>query len=199
MAEAVEARVRELLSDAVGKPIWSAVTGPRGNYVLSLEIGEQQRRSMRLANPRLSFLKRTFEGSHSFVIECPWRVDAADRVLVSSFEAFVHDAPPTHEVAALQERVIEAVDVVLPAWDLVLKLSGDAVLRAFAVEVSRRPERNNWAYWSPGGPVVVGPSGQVLEQTRSQAQEGFRRKMKLLEGEELAELEKEEEPDEPEV
>lgn len=184
-----DARILELLEGAVGQTLWSAVTGPRGNYVLSLELGAQQRRSMRLANPRLSFLKRTFEGSHSFLIECPWRVDAPDRVLVSAFDAFSKDAPPIHEIGELTDRVVEAVEVNPPAWDLVLRLSGGAVLRCFAVEVSRRPERNNWAYWSPEGPVVIGPSGIVHEQTRAQAEEGFRKHLRALEGDEPAELE----------
>jgi hypothetical protein len=189
MADGTEARVRALLEGIVGLPLWSAVTGPRGNYVLSLELGEQQRRTVRLANPKLSFVKRTFEGTHSLLVECPWRVEAPDRILVSCFEAFAKDAPPIHEVGELIDRVVESVETGPPAWDLTLRLSGDVTLRCFSIEIARKPERNNWAYWSPEGPVVAGPAGRVIEQSRAAAEESLKKQLRLLEGEEPSPLE----------
>lgn len=175
-------RLKQVLGGLVGQELWSAVTGPQGNYVLSLELGEKQRRHVRLANPRLSFVKRTFEGTHSLLVECPWRVDGSDRVVCSAFEAFEREAAPVREIGELTDRVVEAAEVVLPGGDLVLALGGGVVLRCFALEVRRRPERRNWTCWTPAGSFVVGPAGRIIEQTRTQAEAAFSRQLRALEG-----------------
>jgi hypothetical protein len=156
-------RWRTLLEHAVGQGIWSAVSGPQGNYVLSLEIGEKRRRATRLGNPKLSFVKRTFEGSHSLLVECPWRIDGRGGVLRSSFEAFERDANPVAEIGELIDHTVEGVELILPGGDLILSLSEGTILRCFALEVRRRPLRRNWTYWCPEGSLSAGPAGRLME------------------------------------
>lgn len=156
------ARVRGAVQSLVGQPIWSANAGPRDDYVLSLEIGDQQRRSLRLSNPRLSFLKRTYEGSHGVLVECPWRVDGPTGVWVSCFGVLEKKDPlPAETVAALEGRTIVGAEVRAPAWDLDLALSGGVTLRLFSLEVSARTGRDNWSIWWPEGSLRVGPYGHV--------------------------------------
>ncbi len=153
--------LRSRLETLLGQPVWSAVAGPRGDWVLSLELGEQSRRSMRLANPRLGFLKQTYEGSHGLLVECPWRLDAEDRVITCAFDYLDVDRPPGSRLGELEEQTVEAVEVRGPAADLELRLSGGLWLRSFSAEGNLRGKRANWSLWTPDGAVVVGPRGRV--------------------------------------
>jgi len=194
------ARIRSLLDGVVGQTLWSAITPARGDYVASLDLGEQRRRSMRLANPRLSFLQRTYEGAFSFLIECPWRLEGPDGVITSYLSlispkvtpdghikgpTMAHVAGgasdielPDAEEPALQplvDQTVEAVRLTEGTWDLRLELSEGLALQCFCAEVSRAQHRNNWAFWSPDGLIAVGPSSELIEQSRTQAHAAFRR------------------------
>ena len=181
MAEDKRDRILSVVGGVVGQPLWSAIGGPRGDYVLALELGPQRRRSMRLANPRLTFLQRTFEGDYSFLIECPWRLEDEDGVVTSCLSMLGRrDPPTTDEFGELYDREVVRVDARPPAWDLDIELSGGMVLRCFSAEVNNRSPRNNWAYWSPSGLITVGPKGEIKEQTRAAAEEAFRRAARVV-------------------
>lgn len=182
MARASE--VGDLLKGLVGQPAWSAIIGPKGDYVLSIELGEKQRRQMRLANPRLSFLQRTYEGAHNLLIECPWRLDGPRGVVTTAFEAIDHAGPQLLELGEIVDHEIEKVEVTPPGYDLCLRFTGKFVLRAFAVEARKKGGRSNWSYWGPSGLVTIGAKGKVVEQSRADAQKGFEKFVKSLGDEE---------------
>lgn len=194
------AHLRSLLDQVVGESLWSAITPSAGEYVAALDLGEQCRRSMRLANPRLSFLQRTYEGSFNFLIECPWRLEGPDGVITSYLSLITpktdseghlrrptkahvagggsdvdlpdSDSPP---LDALVDSVVEAVTLTPGTWDLRIEVSGGLALQCFCAEVGHEQIRNNWAFWSPTGLITVGPKSVLIEQTRSQAEAAFRR------------------------
>jgi hypothetical protein len=183
-----EAKTRAVLEKglaaAAGEVIWSAIAGPRGDYVLSLQLGERQIRSARLASPRLSFLQRSYEGSIGFLIECPWRLDGPDGVLLSYLSLLQRVEPPdSDDVPELIDLQIESFSLERPPWDLALYFNEGRVLRCFCAEVLPRfepairpqsvadkekrrkpkpPPRNNWSFWSPEQVFVIGPSGRFL-------------------------------------
>src|SRR5688572_33495201 len=74
-----------VLSDLIGCRCFSAISGSGVEFAFALHLGEKQRRHLRLANQRLSFLQRTYEGSHTLVVECTWRIDGPDGVIASCF------------------------------------------------------------------------------------------------------------------
>ena len=180
----VDEQTRAWLDSAVGLPVWSAIAGSGQNYSLSLEIGERSRRPVRLSNPSLSFVKRTFEGSHSLVIDCPWRLVEGDRLVWSAFAAFDPRSGFGGELAALGGRTIEAVEVLGPIADLVLRLSGDLVLTAFALETRAKPPRSNWTYSCPAGTILVGPSCRVTATPRALLEREARRRLIAVSGDE---------------
>jgi len=154
----------DLIRTVVGQPLWSAIAGPQDDYVLALDLGARVRRSMRLANRDLSFVQRTYEGEYALLVECPWRVDGPERVLVSCYGLLGRKDPPISDrIGELEDRVVESVALAAPGWDLVLGLSGGVALRCFAAEVNARGKRNNWAFWGPGGAVTIGPGSRILE------------------------------------
>lgn len=156
------ARLEWLLTRLEGLPCFSTIVGDDVDYALVLDLGERRRRSLRLANPRLSFLQRTYEGAAGLLLECPWRIDGPDRVIASCFEPRGAKERGASAVADLVDRTVESARARAPGYDLELKLSGGWTLRAFALERSERPRRDNWSVWTPDGSVVVGPRS-VLE------------------------------------
>lgn len=182
MPRVVDEQTRAWLDSAVGLPVWSAIAGSGQNYSLSLEIGERARRPLRLSNPSLSFVKRTFEGSHSLVIDCPWRLIEGDRLVWSAFAAFDPRSGFGGELAALQNRAVEAIEVLAPMADLVLRLSGDLVLTAFALETRAKPPRSNWTYSCPAGTILVGASCRVTATPRTLLEREARRRLIAVSG-----------------
>ncbi|MFO0722882.1 MAG: hypothetical protein U1E65_03795 [Myxococcota bacterium] len=174
--------MRQWLDSAVGLPVWSASAGPGPSYALSLELGEQVRRPVRLSNPSLSFVKRTFEGSHSLIVECPWRLLEGDRLLWSAFAAFDPKSGFGGELAALQGHLLEGIEVVGPMCDLELRFSGDLTLSAFALETRQKPPRINWSFASPLGAVSVGPGPRLQLTPKAQQKAEARRRLVALSG-----------------
>lgn len=177
-----DARLTFLLGELEGLPCFSTIVGGADDYALVLDLGEKRRRSLRLANPRLSFLQRTFEGDSGLLIECPWRIDAEDQVIASCFDRRGEGERGSEAVNDLVERTVLEATAEAPGWDLVVRLSGGWTVRAFALEPAPRPPRlqpasagekprveppaaraprSNWAVWTPAGSMVVGPGGQL--------------------------------------
>lgn len=185
--EELSARLRFLVESLEGQPCFSTIVGEGDDYALVLDIGAKRRRSLRLANPRLSFLQRTFEGDCGLLVECPWRIEDEAQVIASCFDPRTPGGRGAAAVADLAERVVESVRTEPPGWDLTVRLSGGWTLRGFAIEPTARPRHepeasaqsspasstcapqgpapragaSNWAVWTPHGSLVVGPSSQL--------------------------------------
>ena len=196
---------------ACEETLWAALVGGPGDYMLSLHLGAQERRSARLANPRLSFLQRTYEGSIGFLIECPWRLDGPDGSL-ASYLAFLEPLPAPVDGALSQMIGLKLLSFHLDARskDLDLNFEGDLRLRCFCAEMNvtfepppraqavdsketrrrnRTKVRNNWSFWTPEGSVVVGPSGQI-STSEEQPLEKMRRRLREIMDEEPEELDR---------
>lgn len=166
-----------------GLPVWSAVVGPLGQYALSLELGAQSRRPVRLANPRLSFVKRTFEGAYALLVECPWRIDGADGVVASAFDIFDPDEGIIGEHAAFDGAHVEEVHLDTKTGDLSLALGNGLTLRCLILETQKKsPERINWSMSTPELVLTAGPSGRLTVRSRAEAEGAFRRMIRALDG-----------------
>jgi hypothetical protein len=179
-------QLNERLTTAVGQVVWSGVVGPRGDSVIALELGEKLRRAVRLSNPELSFVHRTFEGSHRFVIECPWRLDGPEGIVATSSALLSRDAPPSLDLVELANRAVEHATGGALGLDLELVFSGGYRLHCLSTEIGKAAaarKRGNWSYWCPEGSVAVGPGGQIQIETRAQAEAGFRRLKKQIQDE----------------
>lgn len=175
----------DIVASLVGLPVWSAVVGPAGQYVLSLEIGAQSRRPVRLANPRLSFVKRTFEGTHALLVECPWRLENDSGIVASAYEAFesAEDGAVVGEHPGFTDETIEKSYLDERTGDLTLVLSEGLIFRAIVLETRRRaPERTNWTLTSPDKVLSSGPGGRLLVRSRAEAEGAFKRMIRALEG-----------------
>lgn len=177
-------RVLDVLKDVRGQLCWSAIASHRTDYVVVLDCGAKQRRSMRLANPRLSFLQRTYEGEFSFLIECTWRIDGPAGVVASCFDSNDPGGLMLRALAELEGRTIEDARIEHMGCDLNLDLEGGYQLRCLSTETDPRGKRNNWSFWSPRGLVTVGPRGVLKIESPAEAERRFQKLKRSLAQEE---------------
>lgn len=165
------------LDELCGQRCWSAAAGLDKEWHLVVDLGTRERRSLRLANPLLSFEQRTFEGSHGVVVEGVWRLDGPEGVIASCLDA----RSPYDWVREGLER-IEGLTLVSaraepPGHDLELRFDGGFILRSFVLEPAPRqpepvpggerprppppPPGIAWAAWTPTGLLMVGPHGRL--------------------------------------
>ncbi len=157
-----------------GQTCLSVISDAGDEYTIVVHLGEKQARSLRLANPRLSFLKRTFEGSHSVLIECPWRLQDESAVLTSSFD---EGERRQEALSKIEGQTIESATASGVAQDLALSFSSGLSLHAFCAEVrlskiGDAPVRGNWSAHWPGGSVEVGPRGILTPSPQPPKDEG---------------------------
>ena len=168
----MEERVKDLLDRVSGEQCWSVIVGSDADFPFVLHLGEKLRRSLRLANPRLSFLQRTYEGSISLLVECAWRLDGPDRVIASCWD------PPEVRREALENVVDQAVTVVRaepPGYDLQVAFESGYALRCLSVETDVERPRDNWHLYTPEALLRVGPRGRPEIRTTEEAKVAFRR------------------------
>lgn len=165
------------LEELVGRECWSAKAGLDREWLVVLDLGDKVRRSLRLANPTLSFEQRTFEGSHAVVVEGVWRVDGPDGVVVSCLDVRTPTDRLDAGLAELIGRKVESAEANPPAHDLRVRFEGGYVLHAFVLEPLPAPKvsvpeggpppkpprqpQACWTVWTPQGTVMVGPHGKL--------------------------------------
>ena len=176
----MQERIKELLQDVEGTPCWSAIIGSASDFPFVLHLGERLRRSLRLANPRLSFLQRTYEGEYTLLVECAWRVDSPERVVASCW-----DEPDVRQAALerLVDQKVCAITAEPPGFDLVMKFDDGHVLRCLSVETDAGRSRDNWHLYTPTALLRVGPGAKPELRTAEEAKSDFRRLRLALIGE----------------
>jgi hypothetical protein len=137
------------LAGLIGLPLWSAAVGTERDPTLSLELGPERRRATRLANPDLSFVKRTFEGTHALLVEGAWRVERAGRPLTSARSP--GSLSEGRELPALSRARVVAAR--LDGVDLVLDLDDDRRLRAIVLGLGAKD--TSWTLTTPTTIVTV--------------------------------------------
>ena len=160
--------LEDALHDLIGCRCFSAISGSGVEFAFALHLGEKQRRLLRLANQRLSFLQRTYEGSHTLTVECTWRIDGPNGVIASCFDRAKPAGLRDVALEDLVDRSVEGVELVRPGLDLHLRFEGGMVLRLFATEVDGKSKRNNWTYSCPFATATVGPRSQLTMQTAAE-------------------------------
>ena len=176
----MEERVKDLLGQLQGQPCWSAIVGSGSDFPFVLHFGDKLRRSLRLANPRLTFLQRTYEGAFSLLVECAWRIDAPGHVVASCW-----DAPEAREDALnrVVDRRVETVRAGPPGYDLQIVFDDGHALRCLSVETDLRRPRDNWHLYTPEALLKVGPRAKPEIRTAEEARVAFRRLRLALIGE----------------
>lgn len=167
---------RAFLQSLVGLPVWTSFVDPADPEGLVLELGERHRRAARLANPKLSFEQRTFEGEWSLQLGCPWRL-LGDRVVASSRAL-------TDALGALNEQPVTQAEISVYG-DLSLVLGG-LTLEALVLDLPQvvergarlatRGPRDLWVLSGIEGTLRVTDGGRFEVEPAAEA----KRKLRLL-------------------
>ncbi len=178
MQQRVMQPVSEVVLGMVGKKCWSAAAGLNGDYPFVIDFGEKVRRRLRLANPGLNFLQRTYEGEFSLTVVCPWRLDGPKEVIVSCYSGREPRDLVSEALRYLEGQEVVEVRCEAPGYDLHIYFDQGLVLRCFPLETFPQPPlvprgerppppprapRNNWALATPDGEVVIGPKSDLHE------------------------------------
>lgn len=153
---------REYGDALIGLECWSVIGGTKDDLTLVLDMGNKQPRSLRLANRKLSFEQRTFEGSAGLFIQCPWRLESATSVIASCYDSGVENGPLADGWGDLEGQRVQAIETGPPGWDLSVRFENDRTLRAFCLEVDERRRSGNWFLWGDHGTLDVGPRSRMV-------------------------------------
>lgn len=174
--------VRALVADAQGKQCWSVLATESGDDALVVDLGEKQRRSLRLANPALSFVQRTYEGEFSFLIECVWRLDGNEGVIATSLDEDRAHSVRTRKMRVLEGRSLKEARVEHEGYDLTLTFDGGYVLRCFSALAAKK--RANWSFASPAVRVTVHPFGRPEIESRKTVEKRLESLKRAIRGDE---------------
>ncbi len=174
--------VRSLVADAQGKECWSVLATESGDDALVLDFGEKQRRSLRLANPALSFVQRTYEGEFSFLVECVWRLDGGEGVIATSLDEDRAHAVRTRKMRVLEGRALREARVENEGYDLTLIFDGGYALRCFSALAAKK--RANWSFASPAVRITIHPFGRPEIESRKTMEKRLESLKRAIRGDE---------------
>lgn len=157
------AKLRVILQELKGALCFSVIVGGAGE-ALVLDFGKRRPRSLRLANKKLSFAQRTFEGEQGLLIDCGFALDGPRGRVATHVEGSTVDGPSPLRVLE-GDRVVK-VTLPAPGLDPVLTWKSGHILRVWAHRVDPRGRRENWAVWSKQGSLAVGPGGRISAPPR---------------------------------
>lgn len=172
--------VRDIVADAIGKPCWGVLVSKQGDTVV-VDLGEKLRRAIRLSNPHLSFIQRTYEGEVSFLIECPWRLEGPEGVITTSIEDERDSETRPRKLTNIEGRILGRVAIENRGMDLVLAFDGGYELRVFSAVTDKR--KSNWTFTSPEYRVTIGPHGRAEIESRRVLEKRFTALKRAIQGE----------------
>ncbi len=106
------------LSALIGEECWGVVCGEGSGSVLGLDIGARTLKRKPTNNPHLSELVRLYDGAYSFLVWCPWRIDADSKVVAASYMSNANNGPMVHGSQSICGQRIIAANCFTPAFDL---------------------------------------------------------------------------------
>ena len=112
-----EAFLRDLAA-LIGEECWGVVCGAGWGSVLGLHIGVRTLSRKPVNNPYLRELVRLYDGAHSMLLWCPWRIDSDSKVVAGSHMSNANDGPMVKGSQSICGQGITGVTCCTPSSDL---------------------------------------------------------------------------------
>jgi hypothetical protein len=154
------------LRTLVGKPCWSVVAGAGTGSRVALDFGRKFQRDVPCPNPHLTADQQNYDSEISLFIECAWRLDTSTEVLCSSSETDSNDGPMVSGLNSLVDHEVESIDVVPPAFDLVVRFAGGLSLKIFCDQTNLDDGWDNYSLHLRDRIFIVGPRGRITTEVR---------------------------------
>jgi hypothetical protein len=120
--------ISDCLNSIVNLKCWYVNCGKGVGSSFSISLGKKIARKRPLTNLKQSEEYRHYEGEVNLLIWCSWRLDNAEKPITSSDE----DVEKIEQgLNILFEKVLLKIEVIPPAWDLVILFSEGYQLRIF--------------------------------------------------------------------
>ncbi|QDT98381.1 hypothetical protein V144x_38670 [Gimesia aquarii] len=133
---------------------WYVSSGAVGT-TFELALGKKILRCQRLLNLSHPQEFREYEGSANLLVWCAWRLDRGMKTVTSWDDEIETVVEGLSHLTG--KRVID-LDIQTPAWDLLLKFTGDYSLKVFCDHVPGNPScQDNWILSIPQKTLYAGP------------------------------------------
>lgn len=139
------------LQKLIGLECWG-FSGGQGS-IISIDFGDKIPRGLPVDNENLSEDVRNFDSEFSLFVNCVWRVESNDAVL---FGAWTEHEIVDSESKKLIGQKVESIEIIEPAFDLIVTFSNDLRLKIFCDQTNEEDINDNYNYFTPKIIYVVG-------------------------------------------
>jgi hypothetical protein len=164
MHKDIPGELASLVGSIRGLECWYVSSGGAACSTFALSFGAKIRRPVPIKNPAHSEEFRHFEGELNLLVWCAWRLDGPDAPLTSWDDA---DESISAQLTKLIGATVESVELIQPAFDLVINFSNALCLRVFCDHVPGEPSFDgNWDLTAHDEIVSVGPGAKISVENR---------------------------------
>lgn len=129
--------LKSALNALIGQECWNVSAGAIGSLA-SIDIGDKVLRDKPLPYPNKNLAPdlHKYRGQYVLYLEdCPWRLDGTDAVIASWMDSNAPNGPIVTGLKQLEGATITHVDLITPAFDLIVSFNNGLILRIFPDQV----------------------------------------------------------------
>lgn len=133
----------------IGQNCWSMTAGEGTGSNIALDFGRKILRKTEIKNDYLSEDQRKYRGEFSLYITCSWRLDSHSGVICGSKEPNQNNGPMIEGLKRIVTKRIIDIDIISPAFDLIIQFDDRLTLRIFCDETDPNDEFDNYSLFTP--------------------------------------------------
>jgi len=151
------------LHQLLGQSCWGYVGGIPTGSIISLDFGQKVKRNQKINNKHLTTDQQHYVGQFSLMIWCAWRLDEGDTVICGWNDSNEINGPMLNGLDKLVNRLVKAVKVEKPAYDLMLQFEDELYLKIFCDQTDTKESFGNYTYFVEGYNYRVEAKGQITK------------------------------------
>lgn len=150
----------------IGQNCWSVIAGKGTGSNIALDFGKKILRKTEIKNDYLSEEQRKYVGEFSLYITCSWRLDSDTGVICGSKEPNQNDGPMIEGIKKITTKNIIDIEILSPAFDLLIQFEGRLTLRLFCDETDPIDEFDNYSLYTPEGIYTISNRSNIIIEDR---------------------------------
>lgn len=148
----------------VGLECWGIIAGSGTGSNINMQFGRKIPRAKPLKNPSLTNEQREFDSEFSVFVECVWRLDSETEIVCGAWDNNRENGLMIIGLHQLVGSVVSSVQILKPAFDLIVSFSNGLALKVFCDNVSPIDANDNYSLFTPDLYYTVG-TRSVLRKT----------------------------------
>jgi hypothetical protein len=159
-------KLKSELNSLIGKECWSIVGGEGTDSIISLDLGEKILRTESVDNQNLSDDAQKFDAEFDLFITCVWRLDSPKKIICGAWDNNSKNGRMLTGLNKLIGEKIVAIEVVEPAFDLIVKFSNSFKLTVFCDQTNGDKYTENYSLFTPQEIISVVRNSRIELDTR---------------------------------